>query len=291
MAKKSDWIIGGVILLFIVIFFSIFISLLFISPEGDFVTSQDKVACVELYGPILNSKDIVGQLKKYRKNKSIDAVVLRIESPGGTIGASQEIYEEVKKIRESGKIIVASMGNVAASGGYYVACGADKIVANPGTITGSIGVIAEFFNISELVDKFGLKFEIVKSGKFKDSGSPYRTLTTEERKYFQELIDDSFQQFVEVVHKERGIDKEKLLKIADGRIFTGQQAKELNLVDELGSYEDAISLTIKMAGISEDAKIIREKRKIFNIFDILFGDIEETIFRLRYNMIFGYLIK
>jgi len=291
MAKKSDWIIGGVILLFIVIFFSIFISLLFISPEGDFVTSQDKVACVELYGPILNSKDIVGQLKKYRKNKSIDAVVLRIESPGGTIGASQEIYEEVKKIRESGKIIVASMGNVAASGGYYVACGADKIVANPGTITGSIGVIAEFFNISELADKFGLKFEIVKSGKFKDSGSPYRTLTTEERKYFQELIDDSFQQFVEVVHKERGIDKEKLLKIADGRIFTGQQAKELNLVDELGSYEDAISLTIKMAGISEDAKIIREKRKIFNIFDILFGDIEETIFRLRYNMIFGYLIK
>jgi len=291
MAKKSDWIIGGVILLFIVIFFSIFISLLFISPEGDFVTSQDKVACVELYGPILNSKDIVGQLKKYRKNKSIDAVVLRIESPGGTIGASQEIYEEVKKIRESGKIIVASMGNVAASGGYYVACGADKIVANPGTITGSIGVIAEFFNISELADKFGLKFEIVKSGKFKDSGSPYRTLTTEERKYFQELIDDSFQQFVEVVHKERGIDKEKLLKIADGRIFTGQQAKELNLVDELGSYEDAISLTIKMAGISENAKIIREKRKIFNIFDILFGDIEETIFRLRYNMIFGYLIK
>ncbi len=291
MAKKSDWIIGGVILFFIAIFFSIFISLLFISPEGDFMTSQDKVACVELYGPILNSKDIVRQLKKYRKNKSIDAVVLRIESPGGAIGASQEIYEEVKKTRESGKIIVASMGNVAASGGYYVACGADKIVANPGTVTGSIGVIAEFFNISELADKFGLKFETVKSGKFKDSGSPFRTLTNEERKYFQKLIDDSFQQFVEVVHKEREIDKEKLLKIADGRIFTGQQAKELNLVDELGSYEDAISLSIKMAGISEDARIIREKRKIFNIFDILFGDIEETIFRLRYNMIFGYLIK
>lgn len=291
MAKKSDWIIGGVILLFMVILFFIFISLLFISPEGDFMTSQDKVACVELYGPILNSKDIVSQLKKYRKNKSINAVVLRIESPGGTIGASQEIYEEVKKIRESGKIIVASLGNVAASGGYYVACGADKIVANPGTVTGSIGVIAEFFNISELADKFGIKFETVKSGKFKDSGSPFRTLTTEERKYFQKLIDDSFQQFVEVVHQEREIDKEKLLKIADGRIFTGQQAKELNLVDELGSYEDAISLTIKMAGISEDARIIREKRKIFNIFDILFGDIEETIFRLRYNMIFGYLIK
>lgn len=291
MAKKSDWIIGGVILLFIAVFFSIFISLLFISPEGDFMTSQDKVACVELYGPILNSKDIVRQLKKYRKNKSIDAVVLRIESPGGAIGASQEIYEEVKKVRESGKIIVASMGNVAASGGYYVACGADKIVANPGTVTGSIGVIAEFFNISELADKYGLKFETVKSGKFKDSGSPFRTLTNEERKYFQKLIDDSFQQFVEVVHKERGIDKEKLLKIADGRIFTGQQAKELNLVDELGSYEDAISLSIKMAGISEDARIIREKRKTFNMFDILFGDIEETIFRLRYNMIFGYLIK
>jgi len=291
MAKKSDWIIGGVILLFMVILFFIFISLLFISPEGDFMTSQDKVACVELYGPILNSKDIVSQLKKYRKNKSINAVVLRIESPGGTIGASQEIYEEVKKIRESGKIIVASLGNIAASGGYYVACGADKIVANPGTVTGSIGVIAEFFNISELADKFGIKFETVKSGKFKDSGSPFRTLTTEERKYFQKLIDDSFQQFVEVVHQEREIDKEKLLKIADGRIFTGQQAKELNLVDELGSYEDAISLTIKMAGISEDARIIREKRKIFNIFDILFGDIEETIFRLRYNMIFGYLIK
>ena len=291
MAKKSDWIIGGVILLFIAVFFSIFISLLFISPEGDFMTSQDKVACVELYGPILNSKDIVRQLKKYRKNKSIDAVVLRIESPGGAIGASQEIYEEVKKVRESGKIIVASMGNVAASGGYYVACGADKIVANPGTVTGSIGVIAEFFNISELADKFGLKFETVKSGKFKDSGSPFRTLTNEERKYFQKLIDDSFQQFVDVVHKERGIDKEKLLEIADGRIFTGQQAKELNLVDKLGSYEDAISLSIKMAGISEDARIIREKRKTFNMFDILFGDIEETIFRLRYNMIFGYLIK
>ncbi|NVM05260.1 MAG: signal peptide peptidase SppA [Candidatus Helarchaeota archaeon] len=291
MAKKSDWIIGGVILLFIIIFFLTFISLLFISPEGDFVTSQDKVACVELYGPIFNSKDIVRQLKKYRKNKSIDAVVLRIESPGGAIGASQEIYDEVKKTRESGKITIASMGNVAASGGYYVACGADKIVANPGTITGSIGVIAEFFDITRLTDKLGLKFETIKSGKFKDSGSPYRTLTSEERKYFQKLIDDSFQQFVDVVHKERGIDKEELYKIADGRVFTGQQAKELNLVDELGNYEDAISLAIKMAGISEDAKIIKEKRRKFNIFDILFADIEEIIFRLRYNMIFGYLLK
>ncbi len=293
MAKKSDWIIGGIILFFIITFFFIFALTLFLPSTSDLELSggKDKVACVELTGPIFNSKDIVNQLKKYQKNKSIDAIVFRIESPGGTIGASQEIYEEVKKIRDSGKIIVASMGNIAASGGYYVACGANKIVANPGTITGSIGVIIEFLNIRELADKLGLKFEIIKSGKFKDTGNPYRELTPEERKYFQKVIDDSFQQFVETVHKERGIDKESLLSIADGRIFTGKQAKELRLIDELGSYEDAISLAIKLSGISEDAKIIKEKRKQFNIFDILFGDIDETLFRIKYNTVFGYIMK
>ncbi len=291
MAKKSDWVIGGIIIFFIIFFFVIFISFLFVSSEVNFTSAQDKVACVELYGPIFSSSKIVKQLKKYRKDKTIDAVVLRIESPGGAIGSSQEIYEEVKKTRESGKTVVASMGNVAASGGYYAALGADKIVANPGTITGSIGVIAEFFNFAELVDKLGIKAETIKSGKFKDSGNPYRELTGEERRYFQEMIDDSYQQFVGVVSKERGIDEEKLLEIADGRVFTGKQAKELNLIDELGTYEDAISLAIKLAGISENAKIIKERRRKFGMYDILFGNVEETLLRLRYNRVIGYFIR
>jgi len=290
MVKKSDWIIGGSILFFILFLIGVFVLLMFVSPADDFLTSQDKVACVEIYGPIINAKNAVKQIKKYRKDKSVDAVVIRLETPGGSAAASYEIYEEIRKTGEAGKVVVASMGNIAASGGYYIACGAQKILANPGTMTGSIGVIMSFMNFMELADKLGLSAVTIKSGKFKDTGNPYRKANPQELKLLQEMTDDIHEQFIDIVHKSRKIDKKDLVNIADGRIFTGRQAKKLNLIDELGTYEDAISCAIKLAGISENAKIIRKKKKKLTIYNLLFDDLEETLLRLKYNMTVGYYI-
>ena len=290
MVKKSDWIIGGTILFVILSLIGVFVLLMFVSPSDDFVTSQDKVACVEIYGPIMNAGNTVKQIKKYRKDKSVDAVVIRLETPGGSAAASYEIYEEIRKTREAGKVVVASMGNVAASGGYYIACGAQKIFANPGTMTGSIGVIMSFMNFMELADKLGLSAVTIKSGKFKDTGNPFRKTNPQELKLLQEMTDDIHEQFIDIVHKSRKIDKKDLIKIADGRIFTGRQAKQFNLIDELGTYEDAISSAIKLAGISENAKIIRKKKKKLNIYNLLFDDLEETLLRLKYNITAGYYI-
>jgi protease-4 len=274
MSKEAKWFLGiiGIILslsvLFIALgFFTIASSFKQVSDE-EIDTGKDKVAVVELKGVIISSEETVNQIKKYAKSSSVKAIVFYVDSPGGGVSASEEIFQELKKAREK-KPVVISMGSVAASGGYYVSLGGSKIVANPGTITGSIGVIAQFPNFKKLLDKIGIDFDIIKSGKFKDSGNPYRGLTEEEKKYFQNVINDVFEQFVNHVVEERKMKREDVLKIADGRIFTGKQAFELGLVDTLGTLEDAIKIAKNMAGIKGEPKIVKEKKKK-NLLDIIF---------------------
>ena len=272
MAKKSDLIIGIIIVLsFLFFLFIILIGLSGISTEEGtyFYSFGKKVAIIEVYGAINNSNEIIRQLKKYAKDTSIPALVLDIDSPGGGVVPSQEIYEEVLKFKEEGKKVVASLRGLGASGGYYVACAADTIVANPGTLTGSIGVIFEFPVVQELFKKIGLRFEVVKRGELKEVGTWNRPMTKEERDLLQSVIDDTYDQFVKVVVEGRGLDQEKVLELADGRVFTGRQAKDLGLIDELGDLEDAIKIAGKMGGIEGAPKTIREKPKKVTVIDIL----------------------
>ncbi len=228
-----------------------------------------KIALVKIEGVILDSREIIEELKEYNSNESVKAILLRIDSPGGAVAPSQEIYEEVKKIRDEGKKkIVTSMGSVAASGGYYIASVSDKIVANPGSITGSIGVIMELANVSGLMKKVGVESVIIKSGKYKDIGSVFRAMTKEERDLLQGLMDDVHDQFIEAVAVGRDIEKEQLIPIADGRVFTGRQARELGLVDEIGNMQDAIRITADMVGIVGEPSIL-EKKKRFSFMDII----------------------
>jgi protease-4 len=211
-----------------------------------------------------DAEEIAHQLHKLSEDKDVKAIVLRINSPGGTVGAVQEIDREMARCREKGKIIVASLGDVAASGGYYLAAGSDRIVANPGTITGSIGVILEFGNLEGLFQKVGLKLEVIKSGLHKDIGSPARALTPEEKAMLQESIDDAYAQFFEAVLQGRRIDTEKLKGLADGRIFTGRQALKEGLVDEMGDQEDAIQTAIKLAKLPAEPVIVSDDHRSFS---------------------------
>ena len=228
-----------------------------------------KVALVRLEGPITGSKNIIDEIKEYAKDRSIKAIVLRIDSPGGAVAPSQEIYEEVRKTAAKKKVVV-SMGSIAASGGYYIASAATRIIANPGTLTGSIGVIMEIPNVEGLMNKIGLKTEIIKSGKNKDMGTPFRTMKPEERKILQGVMDNVHEQFIRAVAKGRKMKVEDVRTIADGRVFTGEQALKNGLVDQLGTLEDAIRTAAKLAGVSGEPQVVEKKGK-FSVFDILSG--------------------
>jgi len=214
-----------------------------------------RVGVIQVVGPIVSSDRTVREIIDFGKDDSIEAVVLRVDSPGGGVGPSQEIYTEIERLTAL-KPVVVSMGSVAASGGYYVAAPADKIVANPGTITGSIGVIMGFTNYEELLEKIGLKSMVVKSGKHKDIGSPVRSMTDEDRAILQSLIDDVHRQFVSAIAKGREMDPDAVLPLADGRIFTGKQALELGLVDQLGNFRDAVTLAASLANIEDEPRLV-----------------------------------
>jgi protease-4 len=234
------------------------------------------VGLVELKGVIIDSQDIVKQLNYLRKSDNVKAVVLRIDSPGGVVGPSQEIYAEVKKLAAHKKVVV-SMGSIAASGGYYVASAASTIFANPGTITGSIGVLMKFANLEGLMGKIGMKSFTLKTGKFKDVGSPARTMTEQEKAMLQAVIDDTHSQFVRAVAEGRKLPEAEIRKIADGRIFTGEQAKALKLVDRIGTMQDAIEEAGKLSGIQGEPELIRPPRKKKLLLDLL---VEETASRI-----------
>jgi len=261
MAKRQIILGIGVVILLILIFFIVTYSITFMMSKRVPVFG-DRVALIRIEGLILNSKKTIDLLKRYDEDRSVRAIVLRVDSPGGGVVPSQEIYEEVKKIREKGdKKIIVSMGSVAASGGYYISCPADRIIANPGSITGSIGVIMELANIEGLLDKIGVKSVVIKSGKHKDIGSIMRAMSPEEREILQKVLDDVHNQFIEAVAKGRGIKEEEVRSIADGRIFTGRQAKELGLVDDIGNLEDAIKIAAKLSGIKGEPKVITEEKR------------------------------
>jgi len=229
---------------------------------------EEKIGVVSINGTISSSKKISSELVKFAKDDSIRAIILRINSPGGGVGASQEIYREVQKITPQ-KPVVVSMGSVAASGGYYVAAPATKIVSNPGTITGSIGVFIKFVRLEELLNKIGVDLEIVKSGEFKDMGSPDRKLTQRDRDILDALIKDLQGQFVTAVASGRNLSVEKVQEIADGRIFSGARAKDLGLVDFMGNFQDAVEIAKKIVGIKGDVALVYPKKstgELWNLF-------------------------
>jgi protease-4 len=228
---------------------------------------RDKIALVRIEGPILDSQNAVEEIRDYGKDSSIKAVLLRIDSPGGAVAPSQEIYSEVKKVAAS-KPLVVSMGSVAASGGYYIACPATRIVANPGTLTGSIGVIMEIPNIEGLLNKIGVKTEVIKSGKNKDIGSAFRAMKPEERKLLQGVMDNVHEQFIRAVAEGRKMKIEDVRAIADGRIFTGEQAVSEGLVNDLGTLEDATKIAARLGGIKGEPEVVAKSDK-FSFIDIL----------------------
>jgi protease-4 len=236
--------------------------------------TRESVAIIEVEGPIFNIEEPLKQLKAYLDSSSVKALVVRINSPGGSVASSQEMFEELKRVKDKGKKVVISMGSVAASGAYYISCAADEIYANPGTITGSIGVIAEFPNVEGLMDKIGVRFETIKTGKFKDSGSMFRPMTAEEQQLIQEMLMDVYEQFVEAVAESRRMPIDEVRKYADGRVFSGRQALEYGFVDALGTQSDAVRRAGALAGIKGEPNVIRKTKRRFP-----FGQFAENIMR------------
>jgi len=238
-----------------------------------FALAGDRVALLDLEGIIVDSKDFIERLEDYGNQPGVRAVVLRINSPGGTVAASQEIYAAVRRFRaRTRKHVVVSMSTVAASGAYYAACAADKIYANPGSITGSIGVIAEWYNYGDLLRWAKLQDVVIKSGEFKDAGSPTRPLTEAERAYFQGLIDTMYAQFVAAVAAGRRMEEAAVRKLADGRIFTGEEARRYGLVDAVGTLQDAVAEAARMAGIRGEPRIVQPARRRLSLLDLVLGE-------------------
>jgi protease IV len=218
------------------------------------VRAGEQVGIVEISGMILDAKNITDHLKRFRENDDIKAIVVRIDSPGGAVGPSQEIYREIRKTIEI-KPVVASMGAIAASGGYYIAAGTNGIMANPGTITGSIGVIMQFADFREILEKIGIRSDIIKSGEYKDMGSPFRSLSEKEENHLQQFVDGVHRQFVADVATGRNLSEEEISAMADGMIFSGEDAQNAGLIDRLGNFNDAVDWAGEKAGIKK--RIIR----------------------------------
>jgi protease IV len=295
MSNSGKWIIGiglavfGFALLFVgFAFFSLIGAVATSTLDENFEestgTGNEAVAVVVLAEPILESESIIKQLRTWQNRSSVRAIVLRLDSPGGAVAPSQEIFQEVKRTVGKGKPVVVSMGSVAASGAYYIACAATKIVANPGTITGSIGVISQFTDVSKLMQKVGLENTTVKSGKFKDTGSPMRPMTKEDVEQIQGLIDDVYGQFLEDVAGARKMSIDEVKPHADGRVFTGRQAYTFGLVDTLGTLQTAIRIAATLGRIEGEPRVIREHKRS-SMFERVFGaSAKETLHEIRTDL-------
>jgi protease-4 len=254
---------AGVLILFLVVLAGVLRG-----PEGGAVGFGPRVAVVELEGLIVDVEDVLKDLRSHRDNPTIRAVVVRINSPGGVVGPTQEIHDALQRLRQAGKPVVASLGAVAASGGYYVAVGADRIYANPGTLTGSIGVLMQMANLQSLMKKVGVEYVVVKAGQFKDMGNFSRPMTVEERRVLHALLDDVHAQFIQAVATGRRLDRGDVRRFADGRVFSGAQAKALGMLDELGSLEEAINGAARMAGLDVPPRVLPPRRRL-SVFDLL----------------------
>lgn len=255
---------------------------------------EDRIGLIRVEGVILDAKDTVAELKRFGDSSSVKAIVLRIDSPGGGVVPSQEIHDAVQRVRSKHKkTVVASMGTVAASGGYYIAAAADRIIANPGTLTGSIGVIMELVNLEGLLKKVGVEGIVVKSGHYKDIGSPFRKMGPDDRRILQAVMDDVHNQFIEAVAEGRSLDVAAVRKLADGRIFTGRQAVDAKLVDELGDLDDAVRIAADLGGIEGEPTLVEPKKR-FSIKEIIDSRVQDLLptfdfqtgIRLKYLMAF-----
>lgn len=267
---------GCVLAIFAVVFFAVLVTASRRGESAGDVFSTQKVAVVPIEGEILEARETIEALHRYANNDTVKAIVIRINSPGGAIAPSQEIYEAIRSTRaKSGKPVVASLDSVAASGGFYIAAACDRIVANPGSITGSIGVILEWMDIRDLIAWAKIKPEIITSGALKAAGSPYRELTASERAYFQGIVEQLHWQFVRAVAAGRKLPEADVARVADGRVFTGEQAFALKLVDQLGNLDDAVSAAAKLAGVRGTPGTIYPRKKKPGLFDLL-TDTTET---------------
>ena len=279
MAKVKRPITVVLIILGIAILFfgTLMAIVLALSGSGPALSFTNKIGVVPINGIIRDADTIIEHMIAFRNDRQIKAIILRIDSPGGGVGPSQEIYTETRRTSRTKKV-VASLGSVAASGGYYIASAADSIVANPGTLTGSIGVLMEFVRVEELLKKIGIEMRVIKSGEFKDIGSPNRKMTHEEKEMLLTLLEDIRNQFVTAVSQGRNLPEDKVLELADGRIFSGKQAKGLGLVDSLGNFRDAVSVAKSLAHIKGEVKLVYpEKRRRSFLWDLLFRDLTEAV--------------
>lgn len=259
MKSFQKWLIAGIIALPVLIGMILFLRG---NREREGVNpfvSFKSIGLVQIKGTIVESDDYVRQIRSLRFDNSIAGVIVRIDSPGGAVAPSQEIYREMLRFRETSKPLVVSMGTVAASGGYYIASPGTKIFADPGTLTGSIGVIFTLPLFEELAKKVGIEFRVFTAGKMKDIGSPYRRMTEDEKKFIDELLKDTHEQFIDDVAAGRGMSRDSIARYADGRVFTGRQALSIHLIDTLGGYEDALDWLRKSTGLSKDANIVERK--------------------------------
>jgi protease-4 len=254
-------------LVFVAVFIAI-LGLLVLAERGGLGRGDNRVALVEVDGLIVDAEPVVRELEEHAEDEGIRAVVVRIQSPGGVVAPTQEIHDAILRVRSRGKPVVASMGAIAASGGYYLAVAADRIVANPGTLTGSIGVLMQLADAEGLLRKVGVRLEVVKAGRHKDIGNPGRALAPEERAILQALLDDMYDQFVSAVARGRDLPRAAVLEVADGRVYSGRRAKELRLVDELGGLEDAVRTAGRLAGIEGKPSLVRPRRP-FHLADLL----------------------
>ena len=264
-------VIGAALVIYLgtaALFVAVLSSMFGVARRGGGALFGERVAIVELEGLIVDVDDQVRELRAYRDNPGIRAVVIRINSPGGAVAPTQELYGAIRRLREAGKPVVASLGAVAASGGYYVAVAADQIYANPGTLTGSIGVVMQMANLNALMKKVGVEYVVVKPGEFKDVGNFARPMTAEERRILQALLDDVHGQFIAAVADGRKLDRAEVRRFADGRVFSGSQAKTLRMIDALGGLEEAVDGAATLAGLPKPPRVIGPRRR-FSVVDLL----------------------
>jgi protease-4 len=275
------FVFGG---LFLVFFAFLLLAYAAVKGEAPRLATGPRIGILEMKGEIgtsggrgaVDSDEQLKVIKRYLDDADMKAVVVRIDSPGGAVAPSQEIYDELKKLAEK-KTVVCSMGNLAASGGFYIAMACPTILAEPGTLTGSIGVISMFPNVKGLAQRFDVKMETVKSGKLKDAGSPFRDMTPEDRAYWQSLIDQVFLQFLQAVVEGRDLPEEEVRKIADGRVLTGQQAQELGLIDELGNFHDAVDAAKEKAGLQGEPRLVYPPDEKSRFFEELMGNAARAV--------------
>ncbi|MDH4070106.1 MAG: signal peptide peptidase SppA [Ignavibacteria bacterium] len=290
MKKSTKWFLAILAFLFLFVagFFAIVLvvtaSLPVDSTETVTYGSGEKLGVIEVTGVIRSAKEVNRQVRKYADDSSIRAILIRVDSPGGAVVASQEIYEQIRRARDGGKPVVVSMGAMAASGGYYISCAATRIVANRGTLTGSIGVVAEFLQLEEALDKLGVGVKVIKTGRLKDAGTPVRDMTSEDERYFQSLMDEVHRQFAGVVELERSLEMKTVKLLADGRVFTGEEALRHGLVDTIGTFEDAVLIAAELGGIEgEPAQVKERKRRVW--WEGLFGEAMQSVVDLKTEML------